>query len=142
MIQYRKANVSDYEGITTLLLQEKLPVEDIDKGLPHFFVATANERIIGSIGLEVFGTVGLLRSMVVDPAFRGMGIAVELVNRLRAESDALNIQDLFLITNTAERFFRNRGFQTIPRDIVPEPIRHTREFSELCPASSAVMVLS
>ena len=73
MIQYRKANVSDYEGITTLLLQEKLPVEDIDKGLPHFFVATANERIIGSIGLEVFGTVGLLRSMVVDHAFRGIG---------------------------------------------------------------------
>lgn len=142
MIEYRNATPADYESVTSLLLQENLPVEDIETGLPHFIVATDNGRIIGSIGLEVFGSIGLLRSMVVDPGYRGKGIAIGLIDSLRAKSAELGIQDLFLITNTAERFFSNRGFKTIARDSVPEPIRQTREFSHLCPASSAVMILS
>jgi amino-acid N-acetyltransferase len=45
-----------------------------------------------------------------------------------------------LLTTTAEDFFRALGYARIARELAPEAIRTTREFSSLCPASSVVMV--
>jgi amino-acid N-acetyltransferase len=47
---------------------------------------------------------------------------------------------MYLLTNTAEKFFSRRGYQRIARGEVVSAIECTREFKELCPESSAVMV--
>jgi N-acetylglutamate synthase-like GNAT family acetyltransferase len=58
------------------------------------------------------------------------------VKRLLSASN-LNCSDL---TNTAEDFFRHRGYQRCRREVAPSAIRETKEFCEICPVSSAFMV--
>ena len=60
-----KANTEQRNAIISLLRLEKLPVEDLSVTLKHFFVATDAGGVIGAIGLELYGSCGLLRSMVV-----------------------------------------------------------------------------
>jgi amino-acid N-acetyltransferase len=46
---------------------------------------------------------------------------------------------VYLLTTTAESFFRSHGYTVTPRDSAPPAIRSTPEFAGLCPASSAFM---
>ena len=43
------------------------------------------------------------------------------------------------LTETAARFFSKLGYQVVGRGEVPQAIRVTREFSNLCPDTAIVM---
>ena len=47
---------------------------------------------------------------------------------------------MFLLTTTAESYFGKRGYSTTPREAVPEVIRNTKEFANICPGSAVLMV--
>lgn len=47
--------------------------------------------------------------------------------------------DLYLITTTADGYFKRLDFGRVERSNVPDAIARTRQFSDLCPASSVVM---
>ena len=53
---------------------------------------------------------------------------------------AHGVHALYLLTTTAESFFEHRGYRRIDRAEAPPSIQSTREFSSLCPASSAFMI--
>lgn len=57
-------------------------------------------------------------------------------------SKSRNVRRLFLLTTTADQFFARHGYSQIAREEVPNSIRSTREFAEICPASSILMVKS
>jgi amino-acid N-acetyltransferase len=44
-----------------------------------------------------------------------------------------------LLTQTAERFFSQRGYSRIDRASVPAPVQEASEFRSLCPASATCM---
>jgi amino-acid N-acetyltransferase len=92
------------------------------------------------VGLELFGTVALLRSLAVVSSRRRAGLGSKLVAHAEEYARNKGIKTLYLLTNTAESFFKHRGYQSTARDDAPVAIRQTREFSELCPVSSAFMV--
>ncbi|CAG0968732.1 partial amino-acid N-acetyltransferase, partial [Anaerolineae bacterium] len=50
------------------------------------------------------------------------------------------VKSLYLLTMTAEAFFLRRGYARLLRENAPEAIRNTKEFSGICPLSSAFMV--
>ena len=130
----------DFTEVCSLLQSESLPTIDIAKGLPHFFVKIIDEEVVGSIGMEHYGQSGLLRSMIVNPAFRIKGIANQLVNQMTLYAKGLGVKKLFLITNTAEDYFQSLGFMKIPREEVEKEVLQSKEFNGLCPASSAIMM--
>jgi amino-acid N-acetyltransferase len=136
----RSTTEQDYPRVCSLLELENLPTIDLDKNLPHFFVKTINEEVVGSIGMEHYGQSGLLRSMIVGPAFRNKGIASELVNKLTQYAKDQGLKKLFLITNTAEEYFQRFGFIKVSREHVEQEVLQSKEFNGLCPASSAIMV--
>jgi amino-acid N-acetyltransferase len=118
-----------------------LPVVDLtDRHLEHFFYCGPNESPTGLVGLELYGTDALLRSLVVAPKIRGTGIGLALVTHAEAYARTQGVRAMYLLTNTAERFFSQRGYRRIARGEVIPAIENTREFKELCPKSSAVMV--
>ena len=49
------------------------------------------------------------------------------------------IQDVFLLTTTAEGFFPRFGFERIQRSDVPSSVQTSVEFRSACPASAVVM---
>lgn len=121
-----------------LLQSSNLPVADIGPKV-MLFGEHREGRLLGVVGLERHGVVGLLRSLAVDPNHRGEGLGAKLVEMLEDFALGLGVHSLFLLTTTAEPFFARRGYGRIPRDSAPAEIQGTAEFSSLCPTSSAFM---
>jgi amino-acid N-acetyltransferase len=123
-----------------LLNAAHLPTEDIsDALLQNFWGYEADSGIVALVGLEPFARVGLLRSLAVHPAHRGAGIGTRLVRHVEAMARQMGIGELFLLTSTAQEFFEGLGYALSKRRDAPREIRSTREFAELCPASSLLM---
>lgn len=138
-IELQPASPADRPAICTLLQSENLPVVDLSPDLAHFFIARDNGQPIGLIGLDPYGANGLLRSMIVLPDYRNKGLAGELIAKLESHARNLGIRQLYLITNTAEAYFQEKGFQCIAKDQLPVDLASSAEFNGLCPASSAIM---
>jgi len=128
------------EAAVTLLGSAGLPTEDLARlSLEHFFFAGPAEAPTGLVGLEMLGDVALLRSLVVAKPLRGSGAGSALLDHAERHARTRGVKVLYLLTTTAERFFAQRGYVHAPRDSAPAAIRATREFSALCPSSSAFM---
>lgn len=136
----RQARAEDWQDIRLLLVESGLPIEDLgpDK-LEGFLVAEDGDELAGLIGLDVFGTVGLLRSLVVAAKARKAGLGGKLVGALESAADTAGITELWLLTIDAEDFFARQGFEIADRDAAPVCIRETQEFSALCPGSAHLM---
>ena len=103
------ATAGDYDNVAALLSSQQPLVEEIDKALSHFFVAKEEGTIMAVIGLKVYGSLGLLRSMATDPAHRNKGIASMLVIELINSAKQKVIKEVFLLAETAETYFtKNR----------------------------------
>ena len=124
-----------------LLQKCGLPVSDITpKHLEHFFGFGDNSGLLGVVGLEVFGTVALLRSLAVSSKHRKNGIGRHLVAHAEQYAHAQGVQIIYLLTTTADQFFSKLGYSPAPRSQAPFAIQETAEFSNLCLSSSIFMV--
>ena len=140
MTTIEKLSKQDLVVLNQLLETANLPVVDINDQTEHFFKAVDNAgAIVGAIGLEVYGNVGLLRSLVVNDTYRGKGVAKLLVDKLLSHSKSLHLNKLVLLTTTAEKYFEKYHFERIQRKDVPEEIKQSKEFSSICPVSAIVM---
>ena len=92
------------------------------------------------IMVKILGDETDVATAAVDLGLRGTGIGRALVERVLAEAASYRVREVYLLTNTAERWFTRFGFRHVDRGDVPEPIRSTAEYRELCPASAAVMM--
>jgi amino-acid N-acetyltransferase len=135
----RKANDKDHLYVLELLASENLPVEDLSATLDNFFISEADGKIVGCIGMEVYGKNALLRSMAVKKEYRNNNIASSLVDRLFQQASVLGIRSMFLITTTAEEYFKKKGFFPIERTKVPKAVLQSKEFNGLCPSSAVIM---
>jgi len=103
------------------------------------WVLLAEESLIGVVGMERFGARALLRSLAVAPSYRQRGMGHQLVARLEREAQADGVEQLVLLTETAEKFFSASGYEVIDRRHVAEEIKQSAEFRSLCPASAVCM---
>lgn len=139
IIQYAK--ITDLPAIQALLRLVNLPTQDIQAHLTNYLVLLKSDKVFGTIGLEIYGSVALLRSLAVHPSLRGQGYGLKLFNMMHIEVRKKKIQELFLLTETAELFFSRLGFRKVSRDSVPIPIQHSSEFAFICPQSAICMHL-
>jgi amino-acid N-acetyltransferase len=124
-----------------LLTASELPTSDLSpKHLEHFFACGPVETPKGVVGLEIYGKVALLRSLAVAEDSRGNGYGKALVAQAERYAYSHAVTEVYLLTTTAEEFFRQLGYRRTERASAPEAIRQTEEFSALCPSSSAFMV--
>ena len=136
----RQARAQDWDAIHSLLRASDLPVDDLGPDrLDDFLIAMDDTVIVGLIGLEVFGTTGLLRSLVVEKSVRSSGLGSKLIGALESAAETAGIVELWLLTIDAERFFQRHNFQIVDRAAAPDAIRRTDEFAGLCPDSARLM---
>jgi amino-acid N-acetyltransferase len=124
--------------IKALLAACRLSTDDIGADA-IFVVARAGAELCGTAGIEPFGAVALLRSVAVQPAWRGRGVAQTLCEEVLRRAKALQVRRVFLLTTDAQRFFLDLGFAAVQRDSLPAESRATAQFRELCPQTATAM---
>ncbi|KAA3600923.1 MAG: GNAT family N-acetyltransferase [Calditrichaeota bacterium] len=126
----------DLEIIQNILCHFSLPFEDIQKHLSNFILTFHQNKLVGIVGLEIYGSIGLLRSLVVLETQRNFGLGKLLVQKAIDLALSKEVKELFLLTTTAENYFLRLGFENFDRKKVPLKISETMEFSSLCPSSA------
>src|SRR5262245_2888860 len=97
--------------IVELLRGSDLPAEDLSAAhLEHFFACGSADAPLGIVGLEVFGSSALLRSLVVRKAGRSHGLGSALVKHIEDYARKQHVKTLYLLTTTAEVFFERLGY--------------------------------
>jgi amino-acid N-acetyltransferase len=151
-VRLRMAQPGDWLAVESLLADAELPLAGAREHLRDFIVAEgAAATLLGCAALERYAAVaagveegaarvsGLLRSLAVAPAARGLGLGASLVESLLSAARAQGLADVTLLTTTAAEYFPRFGFQRIAREAAPLAVRDSIEFREACPDSAVVM---
>jgi amino-acid N-acetyltransferase len=129
---------NNFTAALDLLKKNNLPTEDISEAT-SLFVVEEDNSVIGTIALEYAGSEGLLRSLAVAEDHRQNGLGGELVSFIEAYAMRQGIQQLYLLTTTAEKFFAKRGYLVVERTAVSPFIQNSSEFASVCPSTAVVM---
>jgi N-acetylglutamate synthase-like GNAT family acetyltransferase len=135
------AKAEDIDAIKRLLTQNQLPIAGVDDHWKTFIVARDGDRIVACGGAEAYQFAALLRSIAVEPEYRKHGLGRRLVRQLLDRLASRGLREFYLLTTTAEEYFRKRGFKTIDRDEVHPQLLSSREFQDACPDSAVCMRL-
>ena len=135
------ARPADVGAIKQFLEVNELPLEGVDDHWKTFVVARDGETLVGCGGSEAYSNAALIRSIAVDPTHRNRGIARMIVRQLLDRLSALGVREFYLLTTTAQDYFKKRGFRKCDRDEVNPQLLASREFQDACPKSATVMRL-
>lgn len=137
----KRSKKDQLQEVLHLLEEVDLPTDEVEKFFHDFLLISDESGVAGCIGLEVYGSVALLRSLAVKPGLQKKGYGRALLDAVLEDAIKRGITEVYLLTDTAETFFTLRGFQRADRSTAPDAISRTQEFSELCPSSSAFMLI-
>jgi len=127
--------------VLDLLARCGLPQDGLADHVSDVLVAVHDGRIVGSAAIEHYGDAALLRSVAVDPAWRGQGLGDALVAAVLAHARTRGVADVYLLTETAADYFARRGFVPVAREAVHPAVTVSLEFTQACPASAQAMLL-
>lgn len=140
-ISIAPARLADLDAIKSLLEDNGLPVAGVDDHWRTFLVARDGKMLVGCGGAEAYQFAALIRSVAVLREYRSKGLGRRLVRQLLDRLASRGLREFYLLTTTAEAYFRKRGFKVIDRDEVHPQLLSSREFQDACPASAVCMRL-
>ena len=137
-----RARSADLPRMLDLLEAASLPTGGVDACLPWAVVARLDGRVVGVAALEPHGRSALLRSVAVDPHLRGSRLGTRLVGQAVGGAREIGAAELYLLTETAEPFFARLGWARVAWEQIPDAVRQSVEFTDLCPVTAVAMWLS
>ncbi len=139
-LDIKPAAPADLPGILALLDASRLPRAGIEDHVASTLVARQDSGVVGTAALELYGGAALLRSVAVATTLRGRGLGAALTVAALDLARRRGVQTVYLLTETAGRFFPRFGFHAISRAEVDIAVRASTEFTTACPKSAMVMV--
>lgn len=140
-VELGPARPEDLAEVLGLLGRAGLPPDGVAGHVTGFLVARAAGRLVGVVGLELYGASALLRSLAVAPEWQGRGLGTTLARRALEAARARGVERVFLLTTTAADFFRRLGFRPVGREEVDPAVRGSAEFAAACCQTAVVMRL-
>jgi amino-acid N-acetyltransferase len=135
----RAAEANDLTRAEALLRDAHLPLDGFREHLADAMVAERNSEIVGCVELELYGEAALLRSLVVSPSERGRALGQRLTSQALRLARDRGSRDVYLLTETADRFFPRFGFTTLDRSEAPAALLASVEFQSACPKTAIFM---
>jgi N-acetylglutamate synthase-like GNAT family acetyltransferase len=142
-ITINNAEIQDLKGVLDLLERLGLPRDGVTEHISDFLVAKdAHSELVGTVGMEKSGTVGLLRSLGVSQDQQKTGLGLRLTSAMLEDAPNRGITEVVLLTTTAETFFeRNFGFEKTSRTLYEQTLHSSVEWSLLRCHTAVVMRL-
>jgi len=132
----------ELDVLRNFLLLNQLPADDLRLADSLYLTYyDSSEELVGSGGLELYGDKALLRSLAVSQTIRSQSLGRQIMEDLLQQVRSKDIKEIYLLTQTAWYFFLKLGFKEVNRGEVPDEIRNSTEFSQVCPGSARVMRL-
>jgi len=131
---------SDDPSLRSLVKGAGLPADDFGAA-GQFFIGIRDDtgQLVAAGGLEDAGPHALLRSVAVDPAWRGKRLGQTVVLKLLATARNAGKTSVYLLTTSASDFFAGLGFEAMARDRVPPEIAALAQFTgRQCAAAHAM----
>ena len=119
----RPRTAEDLPDVTRLLAGERLPADGLER--TRGWVVQAQGRVVGHVALETTPDAAVLRSLVVDPAHRGAGLANRLLDVAEAAAGG---RALVLKTETVGPWVQRRGYLRASREQLPASVLGTTQF--------------
>jgi amino-acid N-acetyltransferase len=135
------ATAKDLSAITALLKTCKLPLQGIEQHLDTALVARENGELVACAAVEIYGSVGLLRSVAVRPDHRGTGLGQRVTAAALELARQRGLTNVYLLTTTAGEFFPRFGFVPVARSQLDPALSQSEELRGACPASALAMRL-
>ncbi len=133
-MRLERASGADVPAVEALLSAADLPLDGAADAVASLGVVArdAAGAVVGAAALERFGSAGLLRSVVVAPGARGLGVGRAVVEEAERLAAAEGLDDLYLITETAEAWFPRLGWAPVPRSVAQAAVGESIEFTTVC----------
>ncbi|MGQ0709499.1 MAG: GNAT family N-acetyltransferase [Rhodoferax sp.] len=126
----------------TLPLLELCGLPIVDLTAQHgvqFVVAQQGALTVGVAGLQCLGACALVRSVAVHPQHRRAGLGQQLLSAVEGRARGLGVQRLFLLTESAQAFFRRQGYAELPRCAAPPELQACSQWGLQRCAGAAAM---
>jgi glycerol 3-phosphatase-2 len=114
----RPARPDDAEAISGLLQEAGLDPTESQR-TDGAVMAADGDRVIATAAAEARGDQGYLRSVAAREEARGFGVGTLVTATVARQAARRGARHLFLVTETAERFFAGLGFEPIDRQGLP-----------------------
>jgi amino-acid N-acetyltransferase len=137
----RPARPTDLAGVQKLLGEAGLPLAGVPDHLGRYLIAATAGGIVGTVGVEAYPPVALLRSAAVSDTQRGRGIGALLVTRAVERARGEGLCALYLLTTTAADWFPRYGFRRVERAALPAELNASEELKGACPETAVCMEL-
>ncbi|MGQ8336756.1 arsenic resistance N-acetyltransferase ArsN2 [Sunxiuqinia sp. A32] len=132
-------NNSEIPKIKNLLSESNLPTEDLDHAPILFYGIKHDESLLAVGALETYGKNAIIRSFAVKNDQQNTGLGKLVISFLENKAKELGTEKLFLLTTTAESYFRKLNYLPTNRKTCPPEIQESSEFSNLCPAPASCL---
>lgn len=125
-MRVRLARTGDLPAIVEMLEGAGLYAGGVDEHVHRFLVAERpnapeKERLAGTVGMEVYGRSGLLRSFVVERKAWNPDLGISMFGAAMALAKRLQLQDLFLLSKSVHPLFWRWAFN--PSNGTRHPVR-------------------
>ena len=130
-------NTADFAAVRDLLARCGLPTEDVREAPGACQLAWLEDgALIGTVGVDVSGDLALLRSLAVEPAWRGRGLGRALTAEAEARAIAAGARTLVLLTGTADALASACGYEATSRCALGDGAAAFRQFAAGCCAEA------
>ncbi len=140
-IKILEAREEDLPAIKALLESVNLPLQGVEDHWDNFILLKKENVLRGTVGLEIYNDKALLRSLAVAGAHQGQGFGQKLYFTIIEKAREHGIREIYLLTETAEKFFAKQGFEKISRDSADVKVKESIEFRSACPETASCMRL-
>lgn len=126
-IDYRKATLNDIATMQDIVRPEvdsgvilMRSDNEIATNIRSYLLACSDDGVIGFLALHVHTPeLAEIRSLIVDKAFRSLGVGKSLIRHALDEASSLGLKEVLSLTYH-QHFFEKLGFEEIPKESLPE----------------------
>jgi N-acetylglutamate synthase-like GNAT family acetyltransferase len=141
-VTIEKATPERLREVLEILSQVDLPHDGVEEHISSFLVARSGGEIVGCVGLERHGEIGLLRSAAVLPQYQGQRIGGRLIRELLKRAPGEGTTEMALLTTTAKDYFEsNFGFKESTRSLYEKRLQNSPEWNIPRCSSATFMTL-